>query len=117
MLPHQAKRRGKRPVPETLTIYRSLPACDGAPCQPVLGAHRQTRIDISSYCRARRRGQQLLSPDRFCSALSPRADFVPTIANGVFEAFPAAGVARFPIAAGVSFECDPVPPPVALVRA
>ena len=50
-------------------------------------------------------------------SLGPRADFVPAIADGVFEAVPGVGVARFPVAAGVGFERRPVLPPVALVRA
>lgn len=117
MLPHQAKHQGTRPVPETLTICRRPADCDGVPCRSVLVARRQTLMDISPYCKMRRRGQQVLSPDRFYSALSPRADFVPAIADGVFEAFPGVGMARLPVAAGVGFEYGPVPTPVTLVRA
>src|SRR5262249_33602384 len=61
-------------------------------------------------------GQRSLSPVRFCPVLGPRADFVPGIADGVFEALPAAGVTRFPVAAGISFQSDPVTTSVALVR-
>src|SRR5262249_34415339 len=65
----------------------------------------------------RRWGERPLSPARFCAALSSRTNFVPAIVDGVFEALPGAGVARFPVAAGVGFQCSPVAPPVALVRA
>src|SRR6266516_244860 len=74
-------------------------------------------MDVLSYCGARRRGERSLSPARFCSALGPCADFVPAIADGVFEALPTAGVAHFPVAAGVDFQSGPVPPTIALVRA
>jgi hypothetical protein len=63
------------------------------------------------------RGERLLSPGRFRSTLGPGADFIPAIADGIFEALPGVGMPGFPVAAGVGFQGHPVAPPVALVRA
>ena len=60
-------------------------------------------MDVPSCHGVRRRGEWPLSSARFCLALGPCVDFVPAIADGVFEALPGAGVARFPVAAGVGF--------------
>ena len=108
MLLQQAKHQGKRSAPEEAYaryIQRSISPSLGLP------------MDVPSYYRGRRRGERSLSPARFCSALGPCADFVPAIADGVFEAFPGAGVTRFPVAAGVDFQRGPVATTVTLICA
>src|SRR4029453_892777 len=74
-------------------------------------------MEVPSSWRPRRRGPRQRSPARWYAALGPGADFVPAIADGVFEALPGVRMPCFPVAAGVRFQGDPVAPPVALVRA
>src|SRR5919108_2441921 len=49
--------------------------------------------------------------------LGPRADFVPAIADRIFEALPGARMPCLPVATRLGFQRGPVPAPVALVRA
>jgi hypothetical protein len=56
-------------------------------------------------------------PGPFCLALGLCADFVPAIADGIFEAFPGTGVACFLVAAGIGFQSGPVAPTVAFICA
>ena len=64
------------------------------------------------------RGIPLVLPWRWLvRGLGPCADFVPAIANSVFEALPGARMPGLPVATRLGFQRGPVPAPVALVRA